>query len=105
MERWHLEEQQTDFMMVLFGGPPHYSGRAPMRAHQHLFITDEVFEIRHELLSQSLDEANVSEEHKQRWLKFDAGMKSAVVKKSVDEVEPLYRTGPVIIVPKPEGLP
>jgi hemoglobin len=100
-ERWHLEEQQTDFMTTLFGGPAIYAGRAPMRGHQHLFITEEVFMIRHEMLAQSLVEANVSEEHQERWLKFDMGMKAAIVKKTVDECEPLYRNGEIRVVPKP----
>lgn len=100
-ERWHLEVQQTDFMADLFGGPPSYCGRAPMRAHQHLFITEEVFMIRHNLLAESLTEARVPEAQKARWLEFDMGMKAAIVKKSVDECEGRYRTEEVLVVPKP----
>ncbi len=102
MERWHLEEQQTDFMIDMFGNSPQcYQGRYPMNAHQHLFITEEVFMIRHELLSESITEAGVSDDHKARWLEYDLGMKDAVVKKTVDECEGRYRSEKVIVVPKP----
>ena len=57
--RWHLESQQSDFMSGLFGGPLIYGGRAPQGAHTHMFITEEIFLIRHELLAQSLTEANI----------------------------------------------
>ena len=102
LERWHLEEQQTDFMIDLFGNTPKcYQGRFPMNAHQHLFITEEVFMIRHNLLAESITEANVSDEHKERWLTYDMGMKAAIVKNTVDECEGRYRTEKIIIVPKP----
>lgn len=102
MERWHLEEQQTDFMIDMFGNSPQcYQGRFPMNAHQHLFITEEVFMVRHELLAESITEAKVSDDHKARWLEYDLSMKDAVVKKTVDECEGRYRTEKVIVVPKP----
>ena len=101
MERWHLEEQQTDFMTTLFGGPHCYFGRMPMNAHQHLFITEEVFMIRHKFLAQSLKEANVPKSYHEVWLNHDNGMKAAVVKNNVGECEGRYRTEKVIVVPKP----
>ncbi len=101
MERWHLEIQQTDFMADLFGGVACYGGRMPMRAHQHLFITEEAFMIRHNLLAETLSEANVSDDHQEVWLRYDMGMKAAIVKNSVDECEGRYRTEKVLVVPKP----
>ena len=58
-ERDHLESQQTDFMTGMFGGPKCYFGRAVGCAHIHLFISDEVFTVRHDLLADSLAEAGV----------------------------------------------
>lgn len=101
-ERWHLEEQQTDFMADLFGGNPAcYQGRKPMYGHQHMFIDEEIFMIRHKLLAESITEANVPNTLKERWLKYDMGMKAAIVKKSVDECEGRYKTEKILIVPKP----
>jgi hemoglobin len=102
MQRWHLEVQQTDFMIDMFGNSPKcYQGRLPMKAHQHLFITEEVFMIRHDLLAKSITEANVSDVHKERWLKIDMGLKAAIVKETIDECEGRYRMEKVITVPKP----
>ncbi len=102
VERWVLEVQQTEFMADLFGAEPkRYAGRAPMRAHQHLFITEEIFMIRHELLEKSLIEAGVGPALRERWLHYDMGMKAAIVKKSVDECEGRYRNEEVLTVPKP----
>ncbi|NQV46313.1 MAG: group 1 truncated hemoglobin [Rhodospirillaceae bacterium] len=102
VERWVLEDQQTDFMADLFGQKPAgFCGRLPMRAHQHLYITEEVFMIRHNLLAESLTEAKIPDDYKERWLKHDLGMMAAIVKTSVDECEGRYRTEKVLVVPKP----
>ncbi len=96
-----LEDQQTDFMADLFGRPARYCGRAPMRAHQHLFITEEIFMVRHSLLAETLTEAKIAGAHKKRWLEFDLGMKAAIIKKTPEECEGRYRTEEVIVIPKP----
>lgn len=101
-ERWHLEVQQNEFMADLFGRmPKNYAGRAPMYGHQHMYITEEIFMIRHNLLADSITEANLPDDLKGRWLEYDLGMKPALVKNSVDECEGRYRSEEVIVVPKP----
>jgi len=99
--RWHLEIQQTDFVQGIFGGTNVYGGRFPKDAHVHLFITEEVFMIRHQLLEQSLTEAGIRQDHKEQWLEFDMGFKKALVKTSVSECKGRYKMEPVISVPKP----
>lgn len=102
MERWHLEEQQTEFMSDLFGGRPKiYQGRLPMRAHQHLFITEEVFMIRHKLLEDSLNQAKVPKDIIEQWLIYDMGMKAAIVKDTVEDCEGRFASEEVLVVPKP----
>jgi truncated hemoglobin YjbI len=99
--RAHLEGQQTDFMSGLLGGPRIYGGRSPRDGHCHLFVTKEIFQIRHRLLEESLIEANVPEHLREPWLKLDTGFEAALVKQSPDECKGRYRTEPVIVVPKP----
>jgi len=100
--RVFLQAQQTDFMVDLFGASPKTCfGKFPMPAHQHLYITEEIFQLRQDLLAKSLRQSNVSEEHIERWLAFDAIMKKAVVKESVDECEKRFNTDEIIVVPKP----
>lgn len=101
-KRWHLEVQQTEFMADLFGRKPAlYQGRMPMYGHQHMFIDEEIFMVRHTLLGEALSEAKVSGELKKRWLDYDMGMKKALVKSSVDECEGRFKTEEVIVIPKP----
>ncbi len=100
-DRKRLESQQSDFMAGLFGGPRVYSGRLPKDAHVHLFVTEEIYDIRHRLLDQSLAEANVRLDLKERWLAYDLNMKNALVKKSISECQGRYRNEPVIAVEKP----
>jgi len=101
-KRWHLEVQQTEFMADLFGRKPAlYQGRMPMYGHQHMFIDEEIFMIRHTLLGEAISEARVSDGLKERWLDYDMGMKKALVKSSVDECEGRFKTEEVIVIPKP----
>jgi len=99
-----VESQQTDFWTGLMGGPTIYGGRSPRDAHVHMFMPAEVFDIRHELLEESLTEAGVPAHLRERWLKLDAGFRRAIVNKSPDECHGRYRQEKVIIVPKPAGF-
>ena len=101
-QRWHLEEQQSHFMSRLFGGPLIYSGRMPKSAHTHMFITEEMFMVRHALLEESLTEAGIAPDLKARWLEYDLGMKKALVKNDISECFGRYKTEPIITVEKPE---
>ena len=49
-----LEEQQTDFMIQLMGGPKIYAGKTPKSAHQHMMISEQLFELRSAMLSESI---------------------------------------------------
>jgi len=102
--RAHLEDQQTDFMIGLLGGPRIYGGRSPKDAHCHLFVTKEIFDIRHQMLADSLNEAGVPEELQDRWLKLNASFEAALVKQSPDECKGRYRAEPIIVVAKPGGI-
>ncbi len=51
----YQESQQSDFMMAEFGGPQDYRGRLVHGAHQHMFITEKLFDFRHEILKETLD--------------------------------------------------
>ena len=100
-DRWVLESQQSDFMSVLFGGPKIYGGRMPKYAHIHLFVPEEVFLLRHELLGQSLTEVGILPDLKERWLKYDMGMKKALVKDSISECAGRFKSEAVVVVEKP----
>lgn len=103
-DQWHLEVQQTEFMMRLFGGPVIYRGRMPKYAHIHMFIPEDVFMERHQILNDSLIEARVAPDLIERWLACDLGLKLALVKKSVSQCSRRYVSEPITIVKKP-GCP
>lgn len=99
--RSHLESQQSEFMCGVFGGPRIYGGRPPKTAHTHLFITEDVFLTRHELLKQSLVEEGIRPDLREKWLAYDMRMLKVLVKKDVSECFGRYKNEPVISVPKP----
>jgi len=85
-----LENQQTDFMTMLMGGPNQYAGKTPKFAHQHIVITNELFELRQQLLAESLTEENIPTTLKQEWLAADETFRRALVKNSIQDCEVAY---------------
>lgn len=94
-----LENQQTDFMVQLMGGPKAYGGKSPKFAHQHMAISDELFELRAVMLSDSIKEAGISDGLRQEWLEADRSLKRAVVK-TPQECTQSYPTQPILNFPK-----
>ncbi len=95
-----IENQQTDFMVQAMGGPERYCGRFPIPAHKHMFITEELFDLRHSLLDESLREVGVPASLRARWLKMDMAFKARLVKRSPTECEGRFRTDEILDFPK-----
>jgi hemoglobin len=96
-----IEGQQTDFMAQTMGGPSMYCGKFPIPAHKHMFITEEMFDVRHALLADSLREAGVPDGPAASWLAVDAAFKGRLVKKSVSECEGRFKTDSIMVIPRP----
>lgn len=99
--REHQENQLTDFMTSLFGGPRAYSGRLPNKAHPHLFVTDEVFDLRQKFLKDALEEIGIDPELITLWIERDELFRKVIVKKSVSECHGRYKNEPVLAPAKP----
>lgn len=97
-----IERQQTFFMAEKMGGPKKYVGKLPKQTHIHMYITEELFDVRHMLLKESLEEANISEELTKRWLKIDYAFKRVIVDESLDKFHQHYTFKQRIVVAKPE---
>jgi len=95
-----LEDQQTDFMTQLMGGPKVYGGKSPKSAHQHMLITEELFALRAQLLSDSIKEAGIADDLRKEWISADVALKKALVKSSIDECSVSYPTQSVLNFPK-----
>ncbi len=96
-----FENQQTTFMAGLMGGPKIYAGKTPKMAHQNILITDELFEERHKILSQTIKEAGIADDLRQAWLDADRALKRALVKTSVAECKTMFEGQRIYNIPRP----
>jgi len=78
-----IENRQTSFMAEKMGGPVEYWGKEMKHAHEAMYITQELFEVRHALLEASLREAGVPDDLRERWLKIDSAFMKHIVKDSI----------------------
>ena len=98
--REHLVRQQNLYFVQLMGGPKRYCGQAPHNAHQFMMITEELFDLRSQLLSDAIKENGVSDECREEWLALNDVFKKVIVKKSMDEVKAQYAHQVVLNFPK-----
>ncbi len=84
-----IENRQSGFMAEKMGGAIQYWGKQPKMAHRQMYITQELFDIRHELLKEALREAGLNDDLARRWLKIDYAFKRQIVK---DSIEAFYKT-------------
>jgi hypothetical protein len=61
-----------------------------------MFITDELFEVRKALLIETFREANTHPELSQKWLALDEALRNSIVKTSLSECEPRFKTDPIL---------
>jgi len=77
-----IEDKQTSFMAEKFGGPA-YTGKPLKQVHENMYISQELADLRHHILQESLVEAEIPEELATRWLRIDEAFMQQVIKKSV----------------------
>lgn len=99
-----LENRQTQFMAEKMGGPVVYPGKAPEVAHKAMYITGELFELRQQILRESLEEYGLDEALIERWLKIDSAFKHRIVNPSREQFDSIdLKFEQPIIVPKPDN--
>jgi hemoglobin len=97
-----IEGRQTSFMAEKMGGPVEYWGKEMKLTHEAMYITQELFDLRHELLDSAIRLSGVSDELRERWLRIDAAFAHKIVKPSIADF--YHVTWPFkkrVIVPKP----
>ncbi len=99
----HIEIQQVDFMQKVLGGENIYVGKSPSIAHDHMFITDELFEVRKQLLCEAFAETNAHPELIEKWLALDESFRRHIIKNSPEECKPRFKTDPILNFPNPEN--
>ncbi len=97
-----IEQRQTSFMAEKMGGDVNYMGKMPKMAHRQMYITQELFEVRRDLLQASLQEADVPEGLSERWLRIDEAFMKAIVKPSIEAFyKDTFKYEKRVIIPKP----
>jgi len=97
----HIEDQQVDFMQKVLGGDNLYVGKAPPAAHMHIFVSEELFEVRQQLLKEAFEETNACPELADKWMSMDYSFKKIIVKDSLADCKGRFGTDPVLNFPKP----
>ena len=101
-EQKAIEDRQTSFMAEKMGGPDPYPGKEIKMVHEAMYITRELFDTRHALLDESLREAGVDEESRERWLRIDSAFMQQIVKDSIESMyDNDWKYKKPIIIPKP----
>ncbi len=96
-----ITSQQTDFMVQAFGGPKKYGGRSVLDAHPHIFINEEIWQKREDLLKEAFRKMNTPMDIQEKWLKIDDAFKRSIMKNSIDDCKKRYATDEIIYVPNP----
>ena len=96
-----ITSQQSDFILGAMGGPQKYCGRSPKDAHPHIFIQEDMWNLRQKYLIEALDENHAPAWIKEKWLKIDNAFKHSILKKDVNECSGRFKTEPIINVPNP----
>lgn len=73
-----------------------YMGRFPVPAHEHMYITEELFELRNKILLEALHETHTAPEVIEAWLKIDNAFKKRIVKNSLSECKKRYFTDKIL---------
>jgi hemoglobin len=96
-----ITSQQTDFMVGALGGPKTYSGRSPGDAHPHIFVDEEMWQVREKYLKEAFAVVNFPADLAAKWLRIDEAFKAAIIKNDVSECQGRYRTDEIIYEPNP----
>jgi len=97
-----IELRQTQFMAEKFGADMPYPGMALELAHRRMFITQDLLELRRDLLCEALQEEHVPEKLIERWLKIDGAFWKDIRNDSLasfSEIDLKYEQP--LIVPEP----
>lgn len=101
VRREHIENQQTDFMLSALGGPKRYYGKSPSDAHPHIFVNEEIWQLREKYLKEAFVETGFPDEYGQRWLKVDEAFKHAIMKTDVGDCTKRYTSDDIRYFPTP----
>jgi hemoglobin len=97
----HIKSQQTAFILGALGGPKRYGGRSPKDAHSHIFIQDDMWDLREKYLNEAFAEAEAPQWMIDKWIAIDNAFKSSILKNAPKDCEGRFRSEPLIFVHNP----
>jgi truncated hemoglobin YjbI len=80
-----ITSQQIEFMIQSLGGPKMYCGRSPKDAHPQVWVNEEIWQYREDLLVKAFDKLKAPDELKVAWLKIDEAFKGVIINKAGPE--------------------
>ena len=99
-----MQSSATDFMTSNMGGGKIYSGAFPKNAHKHIFISEKLFDLRQNLLRESLEECGVPKELAESWLNIDNAFRTSLVKSDPSQCQKRFFTDDLVIIPNPADV-
>jgi hypothetical protein len=88
-------------MSQAMGGPAIYCGKLPIAAHKHMFINLELFELRSQLLQDSIREVGLKKEE-EAWMKIDQAFKKGIIKNSLSDCQLRFKSDEIVNVSNPD---
>lgn len=100
-----ITTQQTDFMVQNFGGPKRYCGRMPKDAHPQVWVNEEIWQYRENLLKEAFRRINTPHDIQEKWLKIDNAFKHVIINSAgVEQCTPRDKIDEIIYEPMPQHL-
>lgn len=100
-----ITSQQVDFMVAAFGGPRIYNGRMPKDAHPQVWVDEDMWQYREDLLKKAFNKVGTPQDIQEKWLKIDHAFKSSIVNTGgVEQCKGRWNTEEIIYEPMPDYI-
>lgn len=93
-----ITSQQIDFMLQALTSIKRYNGRNPGDAHPHIFVNEDMWQLRESYLEKAFERVGVPLELRERWLKIDRAFKAKIVMSDPAQCRRRFTTDELVIV-------
>lgn len=100
-----ITSQQTDFMVQSLGGPKNFCGRGPKDSHPQVWIDEDIWNYREDLLKEAARKVNAPKDLIDAWIRIDNAFKAVIINKGgPEECTGRFKTDDIIYEPMPDYL-
>ena len=105
VEQEIITNQQIDFMTKNLGGPNHYCGRSPKDAHPQVWVDENIWAYRVEVLNRAFDAVDAPMEFREKWHAIDHAFKNVIINCSgPEECVGRFKMEEIIYEPMPDHV-